>query len=300
MTKYHEAVLLNESIKNLNINPQGVYVDATFGGGGHSKEILKYLSNGKLIAFDQDQESCKNKIKGDNRFQMINTNFRNLKNTLESLGVFSINGLIADLGVSAYQFTNNNRGFSLQYDSTIDMRMDITSIKNGVTVLNNYDRENLNRIFKNHADFKKPNSITSAIIKFRQNKKINTTFDFKSIFKDFIPHSYENKFFARLFQAIRIEVNDEIDSLKELLKQTKELLCPKGRLVVISYHSIEDRIVKNFIKFGNFYNQPEKDFFGQKLNPFNIITKKPITPSRLEIKMNNKSRSAKLRVCEKL
>ncbi len=300
MNKYHEPVLLNQSIEGLVIKPRGIYVDVTFGGGGHSREILKFLSSGKLVAIDQDQDALKNKIQGDNKFIMINTNFRNLTETLRSLNIFKIDGLIADLGVSAYHFTDNNRGFSIKYDSLIDMRMNKSILKRGVDIINNYHEKELKRILKEHADFKNPANIISLIINARKKNEIKTTFEFKKIFKDVVSPKYENQFFARLFQAIRIEVNDEINALKDLLIQSSNLLNPSGRLVILSYHSIEDKIVKSFMKFGNFNNHPEKDFFGNQSNPFRLVTKKPITPSDEEIKLNNKSRSAKLRVCEKI
>ena len=211
-----------------------------------------------------------------------------------------IDGLIADLGVSAHHFTNNQRGFSVKYNASLDMRMDHNLETTAFDILNNYNRKNLARIFREHSDFKSPNFIVNSIINFREKKTINTTFDFKNIFNINIPKNKENQFFARLFQAIRIEVNDEINSLKELLKQSLEMLNPSGRLVIISYHSIEDKIIKSFMKFGHFSNYACKDFFGNMLFPFRVITKKPITPSKIELKNNNKSRSAKLRICEKL
>lgn len=299
MNRYHHPVLLNESIHGLNIKPGGVYVDATFGGGGHAREILKSLIHGRLIAFDQDQEAIKNTIKGDKRFKMINSNFRNLQRELKKIDIVAIDGLIVDLGVSAFHFTNNQRGFSLKYDSVLDMRMDKTLNKDGRFILNKYNKANLNRIFKDHADFKKPDLLSALILNYRQKSIISTTFEFKKIFKDIVSKKNENQFFARLFQAVRIEVNDEINALKELLLQAKELLSPSGRLVAIAYHSLEDVLVKRFMKFGSFSNTQEKDFFGVSCQPFKLITKKPITPSPLEIKINNKSRSAKLRICEK-
>ncbi len=300
MNRYHHPVLLDESINGLQINPEGVYVDVTFGGGGHSKAILNNLTTGRLIAFDQDQDALKNQINNDKRFQMINSNFRHLETELRKINILSINGLIADLGVSAYQFTDNGRGFSLQYDTILDMRMDKNSIKDARFVLNKYNQENLNRIFKEHADFFNPSSISSRIIQFRKKKVINTTFEFKSIFQNMVSVKNENKFFARLFQAVRIEVNDELNCLKELLIQAKNILSPSGRIVAIAYHSLEDVIVKRFMKFSSFSNDHQKDFFGNTSPAFKVITKKPITASDLELKLNNKSRSAKLRICEKI
>ena len=300
MTKYHESVLLNESIKGLKIKPEGVYVDVTFGGGGHSKEILKNLTKGALIAFDQDMDSLVNKIKGDNRFTMINSNFRHLKVKLQQIGLSSVDGIIADLGVSAHHFSDNGRGFSLKYDSIIDMRMDKNLKKDGRFILNKYNQLNLDRVLKEHADFNNPRPISSAIINARKVKAITTTFDLKNIFKTITNKQNENKFFARLFQAIRIEVNDELNALKELLEQSKDVLKPSGRLVVIAYHSLEDVLVKRFMKFGHFLNKQEKDFFGRSKHIFSLITKKPIVPTNSELRKNKKSRSAKLRICEKI
>ena len=300
MTMFHSSVLLKESVNALRVIPDGIYVDVTFGGGGHSRLILDKIQNGKVVAFDQDKETLKNTINDDERFIMINKNFRLLKDELAMLGVFSIDGLIADLGVSAYHFTNNNRGFSLKYDSVLDMRMDTSSKKDGLFVVNKYDQKNLARIFKQYADFNNPNFIVNAIISARSKKIIKTTFDLKSTLRDYVPYKNQNQFFARIFQAIRIEVNDEICALKELLKQALDILKPKGRLVVISYHSKEDKLVKSFMKFGNFLNTPNQDFFGNITKPFNQITKKPIVPSLDEVNSNNKARSAKMRVCEKI
>ena len=257
---FHSSVLLKESVNALRVIPDGIYVDVTFGGGGHSRLILDKIQNGKVVAFDQDKETLKNTINDDERFIMINKNFRLLKDELAMLGVFSIDGLIADLGVSAYHFTNNNRGFSLKYDSVLDMRMDTSSKKDGLFVVNKYDQKNLARIFKQYADFNNPNFIVNAIISARSKKIIKTTFDLKSTLRDYVPYKNQNQFFARIFQAIRIEVNDEICALKELLKQALDILKPKGRLVVISYHSKEDKLVKSFMKFGNFLNTPNQDF----------------------------------------
>ena len=300
MNNFHTSVLLNESINGLMINPNGIYVDSTFGGGGHAKSILNKLKKGRLIAFDQDKAALKNSIKDDLRFIMINKNFRYLKQQLELLGISTIDGLIADLGVSAYHFTDNNRGFSLKYNSSIDMRMDGDIDQNGAHILNTYSRKDLSRIFREHADFKNPKFIVDPIVNSRVQNPINTTFELKDLFPQVIQSENKNKFFARIFQAIRIEVNDELTALKELLQQCLDIIKPSGRLVIISYHSIEDRLVKSFMKFGNFRNSPNKDFFGNPSRPFRIINKKPITPSITELKSNNKSRSAKLRICEKI
>ena len=300
MSEFHEPVLLAKSLEGLNVKSKGTYVDVTFGGGGHSRAILNSLFGGLLISFDQDDEAIKNKIMDDNRFIMVNQNFRYLREELKRLNIYRIDGLIADLGVSSYHFTDNGRGFSLKYDAPVDMRMDQTLETNGAHVLNNYSANHLMRIFKDHSDFHTPHSIVNLIIKFREKRPINTIFDFKKIFQGFVSARHQNKFFARLFQAVRIEVNDEINALKELLTQSLDLLKPSGRLVIISYHSIEDKIVKRFMRFGNFSGVPKKDFFGNHCQPFKIITKKPIVPSREEVQSNNKSRSAKLRIAEKL
>lgn len=298
MNSFHDPVLLQESITGLDIKPNGVYIDVTFGGGGHSKQILNVLLNGKLIAFDQDSEAIRNTIKADSRFTMIHDNFRHIKKALAKRNIISIDGLIADLGVSSYQFSDNNRGFSLKYDAPLDMRMNNKVSKDGVFILNNYNQSELNRIFKNHADFHSPNVISKPIMQARRFNKINTVQDLKDIFSN-VSAIHNIKFLARIFQAIRIEVNQELEALKEMLGQSLELLNPSGRLVVISYHSLEDRLVKNFMKFGNFSGLHEKDFFGNLLTPFEIVTKKPITPTDLELNKNNRSRSAKLRICSK-
>tara|TARA_B100001250_G_scaffold414621_1_gene454777 strand:- start:12202 stop:13104 length:903 start_codon:yes stop_codon:yes gene_type:complete len=300
MSNFHTPVLLNEAIEGLNICKNGIYVDATFGGGGHSRLIMSKLSNGKLIGFDQDKDALVNSIHDENRFIMINKNFKHLKEELSNLNIHTIDGLIADLGVSSHHFTDNQRGFSLKYDSKLDMRMNHDLEQDAAYVLNKYNAKNLSRIFKEHADFHSPQSIVKTILKHREKRSIKTTFEFKKLFNSPLSNKQENKFFARLFQALRIEVNDELNSLKELLTQALDILKPSGRLVVISYHSLEDKIVKNFMKFGHFINSPVKDFFGNPSFEFKLINRKPIVPSDHEIKLNNKARSAKLRVCEKI
>jgi len=297
MNDFHDPVLIRESVEGLNLKSNGVYVDVTFGGGGHSKEIIKQLDNGKLIALDQDLAAINNAIV-DSKFIMIQDNFRNIKQVLELNNIFSVDGIIADLGVSSYQFSDNGRGFSIKYDSVIDMRMNPSSSIDGVFILNNYSQLDLNRIFREYSDFNKPNLISLPIIQARSRGLIKTVKDLIGIFHG-ISSKNSNRFFARIFQAIRIEVNDELNSLKELLNQSISILKPHARLVVISYHSVEDRIVKQFMKFGNTLGSPKKDFYGNISSPFKIITKRPITPSDLELRINNKSRSAKLRICER-
>ena len=299
MINFHTPVLLNEAIEGLNICKNGTYVDATFGGGGHSKLIISKLLKGKLIGFDQDKAALVNSFDEDNRFIMINKNFKYLKEELSNLNIHTIDGLIADLGVSSHHFTDNQRGFSLKYDAKLDMRMDHNLEHDAAYILNNYNAKNLSRIFREHADFHSPNFIVKSIINHREKKLITTTFELKELFTASVSNKHENKFFARLFQAIRIEVNDELSALKELLNQALEILNPSGRLVIISYHSLEDKIVKNFMKFGHFLNSPVKDFFGNPSFSFKLINKKPIVPSYHEIKLNNRARSAKLRIAEK-
>ena len=300
MNNYHQSVLLESSISGLDIQPYGIYVDATFGGGGHSRMILKKMYEGKLFAFDMDNDCLINIIKHDDRFKIIKSNFKYMSENLLTEGVKLVDGIIADLGVSSFQFSDNGRGFSIKYDAPLDMRMDVNSKKDAKYVVNNYSKIELNKILKDHSDFKKTDLISEKIINKRKRKKIETTFELINIFSSDSESNYGTKFFARLFQAIRIEVNDELNSLKKFLIQTKSILKRGGRLVVISYHSHEDRLVKKFMNYGSFYDMPEKDSFGHQKKYFKQLTKKPITPSKDEIINNNKSRSAKLRICEKI
>ena len=298
MSDFHEPVLLTESISALNVKKNGVYVDATFGGGGHSNEILKKLSkDGRLIVFDLDEEAInKNKII-DDRVISMNKNFRYIKNCINSLGLFKIDGILVDLGVSSFQI-NKERGFSFKSNTDLDMRMNRSASFSANEILNNYDEENLSRILKEHADFSNSKKLAQKIILYRRKNKIASTEDIEKIFNGAYYVPKKNQFFARIFQAIRIEVNDELNSLKELLKSSLNLLNPHSRLVIISYHSIEDRIVKTFMKFGHFKPYPKKDFYGNQFRPFNLINKKPIIPSNNEISLNNRARSAKMRIAE--
>ena len=298
MSEFHNPVMLSESISALKIKKEGVYVDATFGGGGHSKEILKKLnSEGRLIVFDQDSEAIlKNKIT-DDRVVIMNKNFRYLKNCLTSIGIEKIDGVIADLGVSSYQI-NANRGFSFHSKTELDMRMNKSASLSAKEVLNKYDKENLSRILKEHADFSNSPKLAEKIISYRNKKYIKFSEDVLILFSGCFYVPKKNQFFARIFQAIRIEVNDELNALKDLLNASLNVLSPGGRLVVISYHSIEDRIVKTFMKFGQFEAFAKKDFFGNQFRPFNLINKKPIVPTSKEMNSNNRSRSAKMRVAE--
>jgi len=298
MNEFHNPVMLSESISALKIKKEGVYVDATFGGGGHSKEILKKINNqGRLIVFDQDSDAIfKNKII-DDRLIIMNKNFRYLKNCLTSIGIEKIDGVIVDLGVSSYQI-NTNRGFSFNSKSELDMRMNKSASLSAIEVLNKYNKENLSRILKDHADFSNSHKLAEKIISYRKKNYIKFSEDLLNLFSGSFYVPKKNQFFARIFQAIRIEVNDELNALKDLLGATLNALSPGGRLVVISYHSIEDRIVKTFMKFGHFEAFPKKDFFGNQSRPFTIVNKKPILPSSKEMISNNRSRSAKMRVAE--
>ena len=298
MNDFHNPVLLKGSIKGLKIKKEGVYVDSTYGGGGHSKEILKSLGKeGKLVAFDQDDEAIDKNIIRDERLIMINNNFRYIKNCLNSIGISKVDGIIADLGLSSHQI-NTSRGFSFNTDQELDMRMNKNSKLSAQEILNQYDKENLSRMLNEHSDFKNCDKLAEKLISHRKTKKIITSNDLINVFSGFYYYPKRNQFFARIFQAIRMEVNDEINSLKELLTNTLEILKPGGRLVVISYHSIEDRLVKNFMKFGHFKSFPQKDFFGNKFSPFDLINKKPIMASSRELTLNSRSRSAKLRIAE--
>jgi len=297
--QYHKPVLLKECIDGLNINPKGVYVDVTYGGGGHSREILKHLTTGKLYAFDQDEDAVKNKIE-DERFVLIKQNFRYLKNFLKMYNALPIDGLLADLGVSSHQFDEADRGFSTRFDAKLDMRMDRNSKLTAADILNTYSEEELKRIFKLYGEVDNAGRLAYAIFHARKEKQIERIADLKSAIEKCVKRGRENQYYAQVFQALRIEVNKELDVLKDLLLQSMEVLKPGGRLVVISYQSLEDRLVKNIIRSGKFEGEVEKDFFGNQLTPFEAITRKPIVPSDTEIAENNRARSAKLRIAEKL
>ena len=297
--KYHESVLLTESIEGLNIKPNGIYIDVTYGGGGHSKLILEKLENGKLFAFDQDDDAVSNLIK-DERLVLIQENFRFLKKFLRLNGVTKVDGVLADLGVSSHQFDIPDRGFSTRFEADLDMRMDQSADLNAFKVLNEYTQEELRTILKFYGELKRPGTVARIICEGRLDSPISTVSELKQLLKPLTPSMLENKFFAQVFQAIRIEVNDELNVLKEMLTQANDILAPGGRLVVISYHSLEDRLVKNLIQKGNFEGNLEQDFYGNKLLSFKKISRKPILPSVEEVKKNNRARSAKLRVSEKL
>ena len=295
---YHTPVLLRESIDGLDIKADGVYVDVTFGGGGHSREIVKQLKNGTLFGFDQDAEAEKNKI-NDERFFFISQNFRYLKKFLKLNGVNSVDGILADLGVSSYQFDQPERGFSIRFDAELDMRMDRQSALTAKEVVNNYSEAELHRIFGVYGEIQNAKSLANTIVAARLNAPINTVADLKNAISNRIPKGKENKYLAQVFQALRIEVNQELEALKDFLIQSAAVLVSGGRLVVMSYHSLEDRLVKNFIAKGKFSGEIEKDLFGNDIKPFNQVSRGAITASAEEIQNNNRARSARLRVAVK-
>lgn len=296
--EYHNPVLLHASVDGLNVKPDGVYVDVTFGGGGHSREILSRLGpNGKLFAFDQDEDALANAIE-DNRFVLINENFRYIKRFLRFHGIKSVDGILADLGVSSHQFDVAERGFSTRFNAELDMRMSKKNDLNAHKIINEYDEANLRRVFLDYGELKIAPALAKTIIVARDKKSINTTDELKMVLIKFLPEQFKNKILAQIYQAIRIEVNQEMDVLKEFLEQSLEILKPEGRLSVISYHSLEDRLVKRFIKNGMFEGEPERDFFGNFSVPLKTIGKL-IVPDANEIKINNRARSAKLRIAEK-
>jgi 16S rRNA (cytosine1402-N4)-methyltransferase len=296
---YHNPVLLNECIKGLSIKPEGIYVDVTFGGGGHSKSILSKLNGGKLFAFDQD-ESANANVLNQAGFKLINTNFRHLKNFLKMEGVIKIDGLLADLGVSSHQFDVAERGFSTRHDGQLDMRMSVNSNLSAKDVVNDYLEADLANVLYKYGELRNSRRIANKIVIAREISRINTTSELIDVISDLSPEKFRNQFLARVFQAIRIEVNDEITNLKEMLLSAVELLNPDGRLVVLSYHSLEDRLVKNLVKKGNFEGEVEKDFFGIPIKKLKEINSKVIVASDYEIKENSRARSAKLRIAEKI
>jgi len=299
MTEYHNPVLLIDTVDGLNINENGTYVDVTFGGGGHSKEILKRLgSNGRLLAFDQDQDALLNRI-DDSRFTLINENFRYLKRFLKFHGVMSIDGILADFGVSSHQFDVPERGFSTRFEANLDMRMNQQEELSAFHVVNEYSESQLKQIFWQYGELRNAPKIARGIVNERSNGDILTSEHLKLILKKFMPPRKENKILAQIYQAIRIEVNQEIEVLKEFLLQTPDVLKKGGRLSIISYHSLEDRLVKRFIRNGLFEGEPVKDVFGRIDVPLKKVGKL-IVPNEDEIKLNNRSRSAKLRIAEKL
>lgn len=296
---YHNPVLLNESVEGLNIKCDGIYVDVTYGGGGHSREILKHLTTGKLYAFDQDDDAFANKVE-DEKLVLIKQNFKYMKNFLKMYNALPVDGILADLGVSSHQFDEGTRGFSTRFEGKLDMRMDKSRALTAADIVNTYEEQALVNMFSTYGEVENSKRLAACIVKERASKKINTTEEFKQAIITCIPKMREQQYLAKVFQALRIAVNSELDVLKELLKQSLEVLKPGGRLSVISYHSLEDRLVKNFIKSGNFEGKVEQDFYGNKLVDFKAINRQLITPSEEELKLNNRSRSAKLRIAEKL
>ncbi|WP_324690114.1 16S rRNA (cytosine(1402)-N(4))-methyltransferase RsmH [Flavobacterium cheonhonense] len=297
--EYHNPVLLYETVDGLNIKPDGIYVDVTFGGGGHSKEILRRLGpDGKLFGFDQDEDAWNNALP-DERFTLVQENFRYIKRFLRFHGVKSVDGILADLGVSSHQFDVPERGFSTRFDADLDMRMSKRNELDAYKVINEYDENNLKRVFLDYGELKVAPALARTIVDAREKKDIKTTEELKTVLAKYLPEKVKNKVLAQIYQAIRIEVNQEMEVLKEFLEQSLEILKPGGRLSVISYHSLEDRLVKRFMKNGLFEGEPERDFFGNFSVPFKLVGKL-IVPTEAEIKINNRARSAKLRIAEKI
>ena len=299
LMEYHNPVLLKETVDGLNIKEDGIYVDVTFGGGGHSKEILKRLGEkGRLFAFDQDLDALENSI-NDSRFQLINENFRYIKRFLRFYGVKEVDGILADFGVSSHQFDVAERGFSTRFEADLDMRMNQKSQLSAFHVINEYDEEQLKHVFLTYGELRAAGAMAKVIIEHRKDAVIKTSEQLKKVLSKFLPTRHENKVLAQIYQAIRIEVNQEIEALKEFLEQTPEVLKQGGRLSFISYHSLEDRLVKRFIRNGLFEGEPERDMYGNFEVPLKKINGL-IVPSKEEIKNNSRARSAKLRIAEKL
>jgi len=296
---YHVPALLEESVRGLNIRPDGIYVDVTFGGGGHSMEILKRLKKGKLIAFDQDEDAIRN-VPKDKKLIFLNQNFRFLKNNLKFNGIDSIDGLIADLGVSFHQFDEPERGFTFRQDVPLDMRMNKKGQVTAASLLKTLDEVSLAKILYDYGELVNSRRIAREIVAARAVKPLTTVSDMINAIGKLAPPRQEHKFYARVFQALRISVNHEIDYLKEMLEQALELLSKDGRLVVITYHSLEDRVLKNFMRTGNFEGEEKKDFYGNLIAPFRIINKKGTVPGEIELEDNRRARSARLRIAEKI
>ena len=295
---YHLPVMLNECIEGLNIRPDGTYVDATFGGGGHSRAILSLLGEGgRLIAFDQDADALVNAL-DDPRFTLLNENFRHVKSFLRLHGVRRVDGVLADLGVSSHQFDVAERGFSTRYEGALDLRMDRRQELTARDVVNTVDEQELERLLRLYGELPNARQMARAIVAARADRAIETTTDLREAVSRHLPRGMENKYLAMLFQALRIEVNGELEALQALLRQSVELLNPGGRIVVMSYHSLEDRLVKNFFKTGNFEGVLEKDFYGNPIVPLRVVTRKAVTAGEEELQRNNRARSAKLRVAE--
>ena len=295
---YHNPVMLSECIEGLNLNPEGIYVDVTFGGGGHSRAIMGHLTTGHLYAFDQDEDAAANAF-DDERFTFIPQNFKYFKNFIQLYHGGQIDGVIADLGVSSHQFDTPEKGFSTRFDGELDMRMSQTTPNDAATVVNTYDLADLARILTLYGEVQQAHLVAADIVRARDLEPIETTAQLKQAVQRRLPRGKENKVLAQIFQALRIEVNQELEALTAFLTQCPEVLKPGGRLVVLSYHSLEDRLVKNFMRTGNAEGKEVKDFFGNLLTPYTIITRKPMVPSEEEIEGNSRARSAKLRIAER-
>ncbi len=298
MSEYHIPVLLEESINGLNLQPNGIYVDVTYGGGGHSLRILEQLEGGKLVAFDQDEDALQNLI-DDERLIFVNHNFKFLKNFLRYHGISKVDGILADLGVSSHDFDQPDRGFSFRFDGQLDMRMNQSAAKDAVTVINEYDTVKLGEMFREYGEIQNWRNLSQTIEQARATQKIVTVTQFLNAISRCVPVKIEKKYLAQVFQALRIEVNNEMDALEAFLESTLELLNPGGRLVVISYHSLEDRMVKNFMRSGRIDGKTEQDFFGHYHLPLEVITRKVIVPDEEETRRNPRARSAKLRIAER-
>ena len=297
---YHRPVMLQESVDALAIDPAGVYVDVTFGGGGHSSLILSHLTTGHLYSFDQDLDAALQAEEiQDRAFTFVRANFRFLKKYLRFYGVKAVDGILADLGVSSHQFNTPERGFSTRFDGPLDMRMDPDALISAREVIATYSEEALHKILGLYGEVKNARTLASVIVAQRAGREIRTIGEFKEAIHSCVPRGKENKYLAQVFQALRIEVNDELKALEEMLVQTVEVLKPGGRLVLLSYHSLEDRLVKNFIAKGKFFGEVEKDLFGNEIKPLEAVTRKARTPSEQELAENNRARSAKLRVAVK-
>jgi len=298
--EYHEPVMVTECLKGLNIRDNGVYVDLTFGGGGHSKAIMKRLNNGMLIGFDRDPDASENVSQlPDQSFLFINANYRYVERYLKMHNQTHVDGILADLGISSHQIDKVDRGFSTRVDGPLDMRMDKKGSLTAAKILEEYSQDDLKRTFGMYGEIRNANTLASTIVAARRANPIRTSQNLKSVIQFLAPRGRENKYYAQVFQALRIEVNDELYSLEEMLLQTGRVLKKGGRLVVISYHSLEDRMVKNYMNKGRVYGEVEKDFYGNLIRPLEPVIRKPLTPSEQEIKNNPRSRSAKLRIAEK-
>jgi 16S rRNA (cytosine1402-N4)-methyltransferase len=300
MGEYHKPVMLRECIEALNINPEGIYVDATFGGGGHSMAVLEKLKGGRLVAFDQDEDATKEAEKIHHRsFTFCQANFRYMKQYLKMHGISKVNGILADLGISSHQIDSAERGFSTRFDGPLDMRMDQRAKTTAAKILNEYSEADLHKIFGMYGELKNAKTAAKTVVDQRKKGPLKTTLDLKTALQAIAPRGRENKYFAQVFQALRIEVNEEMQALEDFLHQCGDVMEKDGRLVVMSYHSLEDRLVKNYINTGKMFGEVEKDFFGNKMKPFDAITRKPVEASEQEVEENKRARSAKLRIAKK-